>query len=184
MRHAALCLLVAFAACGGSDTSVGLRLDDFPSGWRQYGADSKKVTCKSILAAEKGADAHQRSPQFEHPDGFVVGSTVYRYADAAKAGSGFQALSGETTGRCLARSLGSAKTTPLDVAAVGDERAGVRAHVAATKKHPVAAYDLVVVRTGRSVAELIFAGVRKPFDQRLREQLTAKLAERLKAPSP
>lgn len=171
------------AGCGGSDDAkLGLRLSDFPGGWRQYGAGGKQVTCASILDARKRAQEHGQSPQFEHPDGFVVASTVYRYADADKASEGFKALSSDTTGRCLANSLGSATTAPLTVAAVGDERSAMRASVPATKDHPVAAYDLVVVRTGSGVGELIFAGVRKPFDARLREQLTAKLAERLKAP--
>jgi hypothetical protein len=183
MRRAALLLLVILAGCGGGgDAKLGLRLSDFPSGWRQYGADSSKVTCASILDARKRAAEHEQSPQFEHPDGFVVASTVYRYADDAQAREGFKALASDTTGRCLAKSLGSATTAPLDVPAVGDERSGLRATVPATKDHPVAAYDFVVVRTGSGVAELILAGVRKPFDAHLREQLTATLAARLKAP--
>ena len=44
----------------------------------------------------------------------------------------------------------------------------------------MAFYDLVFVRAGSAVTELIFAGVRTPFDARLREQLTAKAAARLK----
>jgi hypothetical protein len=183
MRRAALVLLVLLAGCGGGDSGSGLRLDDFPAGWRQYGADSEKVTCPSILAAQKRAAEHERSPQFEHRDGFVVGSTLYFYADEAKAGAGFKTLTSETTGRCLARSLGPAKTAPLPIPAAGDEASAVRAGLPATKDHPVATYDFVVVRAGRNVAELIFAGVRKPFDQRLRERLTAKVAERLRARS-
>jgi len=183
MRRAALVLLLILAGCGGSDDAkLGLRLSDFPSGWRQYGPDSKKVTCASILDARRRAAEHQQSPQFEHPDGFVVASTVYRYADAQEAGAGFKALSSDTTGRCLAKSQGSATTAALSVSAAGDERSALRATLPATKDHPVAAYDFVVVRTGSGVAELIFAGVRKPFDARLREQLTATLADRLKAP--
>jgi hypothetical protein len=185
MRRAALVLLVILAGCGSSDDAkLGLRLGDFPSGWRQYGADSKQVTCASILAAQQRADEYEQSPQFEHPDGFVVASTLYRYADTTKASDGFKTLASATTGRCLAKSLGSATTTPLAVAAVGDERSGLRADVPATKDHPIAAYDLVVVRTGTNVAELIFAGVRRPFDQRLRERLTATLTDRLKARRP
>ena len=48
--------------------------------------------------------------------------------------------------------------------------------VAKTAKHPAAAYQLVYVRSGRAVAELVFAGLFKPFDRGLREDLTAKVA--------
>jgi hypothetical protein len=65
-------------------------------------------------------------------------------------------------------------------AAAGDERTALRATVPATRAHPGGVFDLVFVRAGNGVAQLVLAGVMFPFDAHLREQLTAKVAERLK----
>ena len=180
MRRLIVALALALAACGGdSDTGAGLRLADFPSGWTQYGKREERTTCKSVAAAKETATDYDRSPDFEKREGLIAQSTVFRFKDEAAARAGFKTLAGEGTAECLAASLGAPRATRFDIAAVGDERAALRATVPATKGHPGGVFDLVFVRSGTGVAELVLAGVKFPFDQRLREQLTAKVAKRL-----
>lgn len=182
MRRLIVVLALAFAACGGaSDTGAGLRLADFPPGWTQYGRSGDESTCDSVVAARRTATADDRSPEFEKRGGLVATSTVYLYEDEPAARAAFETLAGETTVDCLARSLG-VRPTPFDIAAVGDEHASLRATIPPAKNHPGAVFDLVFVRAGHGVAELVLAGVKVPFDRRLREQLTAKVAERLRTP--
>jgi hypothetical protein len=180
-----LCLTFVFAACGGGAASeIGLRLDDFPSGWTQHETESDDSSCESIVAAKKTTTDYDRSPQFERRPGSVATSYVYLYASEAEARDAFAKLTSDTTSSCLADVLGSPRLTGLDVAAVGDERAGLRAAVAMTKKQPAAVFDLVFVRSGAGIAEVVVAGVFKPVDPQLREDLTAKVTARLAEPRP
>jgi hypothetical protein len=179
VRRLIVCLALAFAACGGSDSGIGLRLSDFPAGWTQYGAGKDESTCASLEAVRKSAAESHRSPVFEKREGLVATSTVFLYDDAAAAREAFKTLSSETTGRCLATSLGARAATRFDVAPAGDERLGLRATAAKTKSHPSGVFDLVFVRAGKGMVELVFAQLVEPFDQRLREALTTKVVGRL-----
>ena len=184
MRRLIVLIALVFAACGGqTDTGIGLQLDDFPSGWAQYGASDKDSTCESVVAAAKAAGARDRSPTFERRPGLVATSTVYLYDDEAKARAAFAKLNSDATRKCLAESLGTESAAKLDTAAVGDERFAAQADVAKTDKHPAATYQLVYVRAGRAVSELVFASLFKPFDPPLREDLTAKVAARARSAS-
>ena len=51
-----VCVALLFAACGGqTDTGIGLALDDFPSGWTQYGGERQGLpTCKSVRRRPQG----------------------------------------------------------------------------------------------------------------------------------
>jgi hypothetical protein len=181
VRRLIVCLALAFAACGGGeDTGVGLRLSDFPSGWTEYGKRDTESTCKSIVAAKQTATDYDRSPDFEKREGMIATSSVFVYKDEAAARAGFRTLAGEITAKCLAGSLGAPRATRFEIAAAGDERTALRATVPATRAHPGGVFDLVFVRAGNGVAQLVLAGVKFPFDAHLREQLTAKVAERLK----
>ena len=184
MRRLIVLVALVFAACGGqTDTGVGLKLDDFPSGWTQYGESGKDSTCESVVAARKAASAYDRSATFERRPRLVATSTVFLYDDEAKAREAFAKLNSDATRACFAESLSAKGTQELEIAAAGDERAGLQVDVAKTDKHPAAAYQLVYVRSGRAVAELVFAGLFKPFDRGLREDLTAKVAARARSAS-
>jgi hypothetical protein len=179
-----VCVALVLAGCGGSEPGAGLRLADFPSGWREYSDGGDDSTCASVVAARKSAAEYGRSPQFEHPDGLVATSSVFHYADEAAARDAFAKLTGQTTAACLAKSLGTARAARIDVPPAGDEYAGLRATAPATKDHPAGVFDLVFVRSGAGVAELVLVGLSEPFDQRLRGALMRTVAQRLKAPSP
>ncbi len=179
MRRLIVLIALAFTACGGqTDTDIGFKLEDFPSGWTQYGERGKDSTCESVVAARKAASAYDRSATFERRPRLVATSTVFLYDDDAKAREAFAKLNSDATRACFAESLGTKGAQELEVAPVGDDRAGLQVDVAETSKHPPAAYQLVYVRSGRAVAQLVFAGLLKPFDKGLREALTAKVAAR------
>jgi len=179
MKRLLLVALVLLAGCGGSDAKLGLRLDDFPgSGWREYGEDHNDTTCKSLVAAKDSAKTYAASPQFEHQDGLLATSRVYVYADGDAAHRGFVSLTSDETGVCLAKSLGDKAAQPVEIAAVGQEHAAIRATAPATDKHPAGVFDLVFARNGDRVVELIFIGLKKPFEPGLRDQLTAKVVGR------
>jgi hypothetical protein len=183
VRRLILCLAFVLAACGGQpDTKIGLRLDDFPPGWTDYGTSKDDSTCASIKTARETATTYDRSPDFEKRGGLAARSSVLLYRDEAAARKAFAALTGEQTRACLAESLGAKGATRLEVAKVGDERGGLRATFPAAKGKPAGVFDLVFVRTGRGVAELIFARLAVPFDQRLRDALTTKVVARLRNP--
>src|SRR5690349_18213652 len=131
MRRAGLLLLLLVAGCGGGSSSeLGLRLTDFPEGWRQYSSKGDESTCKSIVSARKAARAHETSPDFEHRGGQVATSIIYRYADERTARQGLATLAGPTTQACLSKALGA--TTPFAVAPAGDETKALRTAIKAT----------------------------------------------------
>src|SRR3954454_7712303 len=102
VRRLIVCVALLFAACGGqTDTGIGLRLDDFPSGWTQYGGSDKEATCDSAVAARKAANAYDRSATFERRPGLVATSTVYLYDDEAQAREAFAKLTSDATRACL-----------------------------------------------------------------------------------
>ena len=117
-RLIVVCVALLFAACGGqTDTGIGLVLDDFPSGWTQYGESGKDSTCESVVAARKAASAYDRSATFERRPRLVATSTVFLYDDEAKAREAFAKLDSDATRACFAESLGTKGTQELEIAA-------------------------------------------------------------------
>lgn len=152
-----------------------LTLGDLPDGWtteRDDPGDDGPSATADCWASLGGArpQAALSSPSFRGPSGSAVNNMVIVYADAATASRQLKRLSGRALRACLAEKLtedlrdsaaqkggGSvrdATTTPLEIAAYGDERAGYRLTLpVASGSLKTALYaDFVLIRDRQAIS--------------------------------
>lgn len=177
-----------------------LKLADFPSGWVQQGSAQRSgpaSKCPGVEAVKAETSARSTSPTFVRGAGPQVNASVYIFSDAANATQAFARLSGESTRRCLAHTIGKAAasanqqgvqlgkvtTGELSMPPVGSESAVGRFTVPVmTNGANVSTFlDVVFVRVGRGIAIVNYADVSTPFGEALRNRLTRTLAGRLRA---
>ena len=115
------------------------------------------------------------------------------FPDEETATKGYEELASEVTTKCLTDALteglaseeeakiGRVRTTSVTVEAPSDQSEGMRVAVPITGPGVSVEVDidLVVVRTGRGVVLAYFVEAMKPFDETLRDDLTATVSERL-----
>jgi hypothetical protein len=197
VRHVWWALLI-FAACGGEPAQpavddktiaqrAALRLEDFPPGWEQGDSNAKRTEppgCPTVAAARDAASGRHQTPDFDSVKYSKVNSVVLVFRDEAKARDAYRGLAGQATSDCIVEGLGAGdlatgkvRAAPVTLAAVGDERSGVRVEL------PVESGKLVIefayVRAGRGVVTVLFVNADAPLDERFRDDLTGKVARRL-----
>lgn len=164
-----------------------LRLIDFPAGWSGHPTPRDGPNCVDGL--QRATTAFRTSASFEAP-AFGVNSTAYIFRDVATATHWFKVLSGRSTLRCVAavltRGPDLARISTLPISPVGDQRAATRFTVANRSdsslghtQNPDDILDFELVRVGRAVELLQFAGHARPLSRRLEARLTARATARL-----
>ena len=171
-----------------------LVLGDLPAYWTsvdQGGADIPR--CDAVRKVRETTTARGDSDRFAKGEGTGAQAAIYVFADEQAAEDGFTRLSSPETVACAADGLagelartstgtvGRAATAPLEIDAHGDQSDATRVTVplSAAGIEADLHIDLLYVRTGRALSLGLFLNVGSPFDDALREQLTAIGVERL-----
>lgn len=199
---------LALGACGGGDKSPDtpaarkavLVLADLPAGWTASDngdVRSEARLCPSVKRARDGASGRASSKQFDHVPTGQATSSVYVYADEARARTAYRDLTSQGTWDCL----GSREFDVLDANAaknvkLGDtiltdrpiDPVGTQRHVShvtilyTTPRDSLAVgTDFVFVRQGRGIATLILIDERSSsFDESVRNRLGRIAARKLR----
>jgi hypothetical protein len=181
----------------GIAKAAQLKLDDFPSGWEESdAAPSQAADCDAISKARKERTARAESPQYRHGDNTLAQSTVYLFADDAKAQEQFAGLSSKDTRGCIAGDLvsrlekanpdlkvGEPQASRVSVDSLGDQHEGGRVTLPVTAQGQELELftDFVFVRVSRGIALMLFVDALSPFDEDMRADLTSKVSRRLAA---
>jgi hypothetical protein len=171
----------------------GLKLADFPSGWKKVGeGGGEDTSCAPLVKAQKQTSAHNTADRFGQA-GSQVQSTTYVFPDEQTAQQGYDQLASRGLRECLADTVKSAlesepnakvgrlQTSSLKIEGPGDESVGTRliAPISANGNQAEVDFDLALARTGRGVSIVLFVNALEPFDDELRGKLTTTTVKRL-----
>jgi hypothetical protein len=218
MRRSLLVLVTAaalIAGCGGSsadERAAGpsvleadaaadrekaeastLRIEDFPTGWKQGDvSEGNDESCAAFVGAEQTKTSRSEAPRFE-ADTAQAFNKIYVFPDVDTAKESFDAFEGEDTAQCFAETVAEGitgedgltvegtGTERINVGEVGDQLTAARIKITLTSEGgPVDLYlDLVTIRARRGISVVGVIEGLKPFDKKLRADLLDTSAKRL-----
>jgi hypothetical protein len=172
-----------------------LRLDDLPPGWTKADDETSptRSDCGRVEAVKARTTARTTSPRFNHGAAAQVSNSIYVFGDAATAEEAFSELTTRAARRCYSRAVtdalraepgvdvGRAESARVSLNPLGDQRRGSRVTVPVSARgiNVDVVIDLVFVRADRGLSLCLFIGVVSPFDDDVRDHLTADTVRRL-----
>ncbi|ADB49947.1 hypothetical protein [Conexibacter woesei] len=182
-----------------------LRASDLPSGWTRSPASGEDLPsdaelaelCPDYPADHVSADADGQVT-FEDAGGLAVVQSVSLLDDDAGAKEAVEDLPSERAQRCTEAIMldtmrsepaaeqiefGDLRMVPIDTAGLGANTRGVRMRLQMTMQGVtvVMRADMLASHTGNAVTCVTTMAVEGRFDPRLRDELNARAAERLRA---
>ena len=175
---------------------AALKTEDFPTGWTaSESSENLEARCKDVEAAQKLTSARANSPRFSQGQTTLVQNAIYVFEDEATAEEAFDQIAGEATQNCYSEAVtgafaglagvesGEPQIAPLEITPIGDEHSAARVTlpISAQGLDVNVSIDLVFVRAGRALSLNLFVNALAPFDETLRDRLTAASVDRLAA---